>query len=665
MLAAALLTALAAGAGTLATYLYDDDSSLVTRVAYGVVSGLAVVSLVAFVLAHMIGIAAATIAASAFVILVAAGLSRTRARRRVADDVGQWISRVRARQSRPTAGSLAAVAYAAAVVAVLWLAFDRVIVGTPGGLATGYVNNLGDLPFHMHLSASFAYSSNFPPFDPTFAGSGFAYPYMADFVSAMYLAVGASMSEAFFLLNMSLGLALVAVIHRFTLVLTGDRLAAFIAPALVLLSGGLGWVDALGDARAAEDGLLAFLQALPQDYTINGEGTYRWGNAITTLLVTQRSLLFGLPLALMAFTLLWRLIHRAPATRDGPTASAATSSRSLRVRDFAAAVRERPEAVAAGVFTGLLPLIHAHSFVVVMGTAFVLGLVFRQWRDGRWLAWAAFVVVALAIALPEAWWSTRDSVANAGTFFGVEVGWDRGSHDPVTFWLLNTGLFIPLIVLALAAPSLRARLPRGLLVFSLPFAFWFVLPNVVKLAPWVWDNIKVLFYWYVGFVPLVALLIAWLLRDRRWQRLTGVGVLVMLVLAGSLDVWRVVSRQTEFGEFDRDGLAIAGHVLRATPPDSLVLHAATWNTPAFLTGRQSLLGYPGHMWSRGLDSAPREAEIRKIYGGAPEAPALLDRYGVDYMLVTPLEREIVNEEFVSQFTEVASAGEYRLLQIAP
>ena len=37
--------------------------------------------------------------------------------------------------------------------------------------------------------------------------------------------------------------------------------------------------------------------------------------------------------------------------------------------------------------------------------------------------------------------------------------------------------------------------PGPLLRFYLPFTFCFIVPNLVKLAPWGWDNIKVLFYW--------------------------------------------------------------------------------------------------------------------------------------------------------------------------
>ena len=56
---------------------------------------------------------------------------------------------------------------------------------------------------------------------------------------------------------------------------------------------------------------------MTRDYTISRDGPLRWGNAITTLLVTQRSLLLGLPVALIVFTLLWKLIHAGPPAGAG------------------------------------------------------------------------------------------------------------------------------------------------------------------------------------------------------------------------------------------------------------------------------------------------------------------------------------------------------------
>jgi len=78
------------------------------------------------------------------------------------------------------------------------------------------------------------------------------------------------------------------------------------------------------------------------------------------------------------------------------------------------------------------------------------------------------------------------------------------------------------------------------------------------------------------------------------------------------------------------------------------------------------MGYPGHIWTHGLDFGPRETEIKRIYGGAPDAEALLGKYGVDYVVVGPQEHAAVspNLDFFSRYPEIANIGEYHLYKVS-
>ena len=73
-----------------------------------------------------------------------------------------------------------------------------------------------------------------------------------------------------------------------------DKLAAIITPLLVLLNGGIGWVCLLTKAGQNEGGLFGVLTDLPPSFTVIPETTWRWGNAISALLVPQRGFLMGL-----------------------------------------------------------------------------------------------------------------------------------------------------------------------------------------------------------------------------------------------------------------------------------------------------------------------------------------------------------------------------------
>ena len=235
------------------------------------------------------------------------------------------------------------------------------------------------------------------------------------------------------------------------------------------------------------------------------------------------------------------------------------------------------------------------------------------------------------------------------------------------FWLTNTGLFIPLLITALLWKREDYLVPRKLLFFYLPFTLCFIVPNLVKLAPWIWDNVKILFYWWIASAPIIALLLARLWEGKPWHRGLAGSLLIMLTLAGALDVFALLTRQGEYQEFDRDGINFAEMIKQQTPPRATILHAPVHNTPVFLTGRRSLMGYPGHIWTHGLDYGPRETEIKRIYAGAPDAESLLAKYGVDYVVIDPQEHSLmpVNDAFFSRYPEVAKIGEYHLYKITP
>jgi hypothetical protein len=223
------------------------------------------------------------------------------------------------------------------------------------------------------------------------------------------------------------------------------------------------------------------------------------------------------------------------------------------------------------------------------------------------------------------------------------------------------------LIIALVWRNREPIVPKRLLLFYLPFTLCFFLPNVVKLAPWIWDNIKVLIFWWVASAPVVALLLAKVWRRGRYWTLASASLLITLTLAGALDVYRIASRQTELQEFDSAGMRFSKLVEQKTPPKAMVLHAMTHNHPLFLTGRRSVMGYPGHIWTHGLDSRQRETDIRVMYAGGYDALPLMKQYGIDYVVVSGIENSEMNVNnlfFEQQLTKVGEVGDYRLYKVA-
>ena len=664
MIASLALALLVTFSGTLATYLYDENASLGARLCSGACLGLTVFSLVGFLVASFVGLTGgAIIISTAITCSPLALLIDPATAKRLKHDLDAATTAARRVFLRPEKETIGYFIFYAVTIFILFKVFSRAVIENHDGISTGLLNNFGDLPFHLSVITSFAYGHNYPPEDPTYAGVSFTYPFLSDFASAIFVRSGASLRDAMFIVSFILAIAFFGLLHRWALVMLRDKLAAIITPLIVLLNGGFGWYLLFEKAWNGEGGLWGVLTNLPPSFTVIPETTWRWGNAISALLVPQRGFLMGLPLAVIAFTQWWLAlakdadVQKRDAQQTKTKLRRPTPTRAPADSRFSQPTRRM---IAAGVAAGLLPLVHAHSFVVVMGVAACLALIHIRWRE-----WLTFFAVASAIALPQLLWSTLNSAVDASTFFAFELGWDRGRENPVVFWLMNTGLFIPLIVTAILLKTNGYLVGKRLLLFYLPFTLCFIVPNFLKMAPWIWDNIKVLYYWWLASSPLVALLLAWLWRRGRVLRAASVLLFVIVTLAGALDVVGIAFRDVKYGVFDAAGVLFAERVKQVTQPRSLIIHAPVHNTPVFLTGRRSLMGYPGHIWTHGLEFVQREGEIKRIYLGSPDALQLLNNHGVDYAVIGPLERVVTppNEQFFSRFEKVEQVGEYILYKI--
>ena len=653
MFVASVLLIIAIFSGTLLTFLFDRTAPFSARLWMGACIGLAILAWTGFLFSLALGMSAASLAlATASTCLPALLLLRRDFRKMYANSARIASQRVGSALRSRDRATIASVIFYFAIAILLGLVFGRAAFEKSGGIYTGVMNNLGDLPLHMQVIASFAKGNNFPPQDPTFAGARFAYPFLCDLLTAMLVRAGADVITAMWLQNMALALSLTGLMHYWTWRLTSSRLAGLVAPLLVLFSGGLGWTWVLMELHNSEGGLLTLLNQISHDYSIGMSPLFRWGNSLTTLFVPQRSILFGMPLAIVIFIQWWDSIN----DRASETTSLATQPATQKITAEA-----RKSLISAGLIAGMLPLIHAHTFLVVMGVGACLALLFRSlWREWLW-----FFAAASALALPQVLWLSGSGTIQTESYLGWHVGWDHGDANVLWFWFVNTGFFIPVLLAPLLCRSRWFKIPRKLLLFYVPFLFCFILPNLIKVAPWVWDNIKVLFYWYIASVPLVAWLLARVWQQRKsWWRWAAAGLLASMMLSGMLDILRVVEEASEYQEFDPQGIEIARYISRQTPPHAVVLHAPTYNTPVFLTGRRSLLGYEGWMWSRGLKYPQRSADIQSIYSGSPDAERLIRQYHIQYVLVGPAELATgkVNESFWAQQHKVSESGPYRLYQ---
>ena len=658
MMDAGLILAAATSGGTALTYLYDRHAPLLVRLAAGTCTGLAALSFVAYLLAAAFGVSWAPVLVAAVLTGLPAVFATVPGYRRQLRTAlaSNWTTTRRA-VARVRAATFARLVIGLSGAVALWGVIDRSMILRPDGIYTGIRHSFGDLPFHLATVSRFVADNNVPPEHPAFAGVPFTYPFLSDFLSALMVAAGAELRTAIVLPALLGVFSFAVLIYAWALDLTDDRLAAWLAPVLVLMGGGLGWIVFLQEASQHPANLWSFVRQLPHDYTI-GEQGWRWGNVITALLIPQRGLQLALPLAVVIFRQWWLADReaqsvaaddaRGPTGRDVPTARRLLNGPSHERRMWA-----------AGVVAGLLPLIHGHSYLVVMGLASCL-----VWLTGSRRGWLRFFVAAITIGAPAILWLAFAGSAQSSSFVGWAFGWDRRDQNVLVFWLANTGAVIPLILWAVLSRHGRQIVGSRLRRFYLPFLLCFVVPNVVRLAPWIWDNVKILVYWFLASAPIVALILAHWYRRGSWRRALACALFVSLTAAGALDLWRVLSGAALARVLDKPAVEFATLVASTTEPTAMVLHAPIHNSPVVLTGRRSFMGYPGHLWTHGLSYRSRELELRRIYRGGRDAASLIDRHRIDYVVVGPDERrfEAVNDAFFSRFPLAGEQGTYRLFR---
>src|SRR5262252_7503911 len=648
------ISLLAVANGALLTLHVIEKTHASTRIAIGSVFGIAALSWVAFLSALPMGLNSISI--SVTVAIFAIGLAIQ------VRFIGRGRIVAALRECNLSLGG--GVYYVAWAALLAWL-FSRVVMFYPDGMHTAPANNYGDLPFHFSVITSFAYGENLPPQNPIFAGMKFTYPFLIDFLTAFFIRCGADWRSAFFVENVALALALVRLIEALTLKMFNNIVAARIAPMIFLFNGGLGFTNFFREFGAQSGGLLNFLSHLPKTYTMNAEFALasgavplRWGNVFTTLLIPQRSMLFGLPFVAMIIALWWMAVGESDGgtegRRDRETERQSTDS-SLRL-SVSPSLRRR-YLFAAGILAGMLPMLHTHGFFSVVIACALMVILFRSWD------WLAFFVPMAALAAPQVWYLSGTQIRNQ-LFKPLDKWWEAGDANPLLFWMVNAGIFILLLIAALLIRKVTSS--RQALFYS-PFTLWFFIPNLVALAPWTWDNIKVLVYWSLASAPFVAAALAYLFARRLIiARGLATALLIGLTFSGALDVTRALSPVENLEIFARAELEVAALLREKTPPRALILHAPIHNSVVALSGRRSVMGYPGHLWTHGIDYAQRELDVKTIYQGGAQMTEPLSRLGVDYVIVGPDERAGVRADealFGNLYPVAIDHAGYRVYQV--
>jgi len=505
-----------------------------------------------------------------------------------------------------------------------WLFADLLIIWKQGVLATGIIDNWGDLPWHLGIITSFLSGGPIPPANPSLAGHPLIYPFLSDFQSAMLVSIGLPVEHSIEFPTVLLNTISMTLLFYLGYRLVRNRGAAMFTPLLFVLAGGLGFFWFFSDIYLANTPVWEMLNHIPNRYTSLGDANIRWINPTLAHLLPQRSLLFGFPLFLTVVILLWR---------------------------------KEKTAIVPGILAGLLPLAHMHTFMALMMATGLMAVASVVRERSAFRYWAGFFIAAGIVALPQLVYFLSSRV-DVGSAIRFEPGWLSEGENIIWFWLKNAGVIIPMI---LAAVLFRKRLGlrKDAVRMYLPFLSLLVIGNLFLFSPLTYDTNKIFLFTFLLGMPFVGLILVRLFQSQSWwiRGFLFRTLFIMLIFSGTLNLLHEL-QGGGWDEYTVEEIEMAGRIRSKTATDDIFLSIPVHNNLFTLAGRAVVLGYPSHVYSHGIDPSAVEADIEKMYRGEEEAVSLLKQHGVDFVLVGPRERNRYGEtvEWLERYETFARVG---------
>lgn len=499
------------------------------------------------------------------------------------------------------------------------------------------VHAYGDISLHLGIISSFAFGNNFPIENPIFAGTKISYPFLVDFITAIFVnPLSLRLDQAVSLVGIMLMLILIILLSYFSYRITRSRMSACLVLVLFFFNGGLGFLYFLNDLQNSNSNFFQFIQILPRDYTALKDLGFFWINVILSMLLPQRSFLLGLPVAILILLIFWELSEQFNARK-----------------------------LLFGILlVSFLPIIHTYSLIAISPFLCWLTILILLKNKERIIPLWIFGLIGIAIVftLSKIFLQQSD---NPLAFIRPQFGWMAGKQNIISFYLYNFGLnliVIPLAVLFGIKKNLKIA------YFAVIGQLWFILPGLYIFQPWDYDNTKLFVYWYLSSIIVIAFFFSKLLLTRKIIYILFVFIIIyVLIFSGFLDITRLMfSYNTRYEIYSQQAIKLAEFVKNNTKPDSVFLSIDRFDNPVVsLAGRKVLVGYHAWLWTYGLNYSQRDEDLRLMLAGRSKKN-LFDKYNISYVILFKDEQtdyQINRDYFKQNFNLIYSKDGYEIFAI--
>lgn len=493
----------------------------------------------------------------------------------------------------------------------------------------------GDISLHLGIISSFAFGNNFPPKSPILAEIKISYPFLVDFITAIFVnPLHLRLDQAVSLTGVLLMIILVIILAYFALKVTGSKLASCLFSLLLFFNGGLGFVYFFRDLQISNSNFFQFIQVLPRDYTALKDLGIWWINVVISMLLPQRSFLLGLPLVILILYIFWDL----PEQFD-------TKKLFLGI-----------------LLLSLLPIIHAHSLIVL--APFLLWFIPRIILKNRKRIGVIFLLGLMGMAtiflLSKLFLEQSE---NPLSLIRFNLGWMARPGQILIFYFQNFGFNLILIP---AAIFLGLSRYKKLAYFALIGQLWFILPSLFIFQPWNFDNTKFFIFWYLSSMLILGYLLSKIILTRQISSIILAGTIIyVLILSGFLDITRLMfSSGTRYAIYSPQAIKLAEFIKNNTKQDAVFLSVDKFDNPVVtLAGRREVAGYHAWLWSYGLDYSQKEADVKMMLSGQGSQD-LFKKYNISYVILFDEQSNfIIDKNYFSQYNLIYKEDGYTVYQI--
>lgn len=517
----------------------------------------------------------------------------------------------------------------------------QLLVEQPDGVYVAYEHLWSDWPLHIAIANRFATTSPSSWFSshPMFAGGKFTYPFVSDFISGMLMRMGFSLSSAFVLPTMAYMIVLTAGLYFLWFFVFKKPWISVLSIGIFYLSSGMRFLYLVFEVLATKDIYKLFSQSV--FYTRLDEYSWYSGNVIVGLLFPQRAFLLGMTIGvwiiaslIFAYDLKKHHLYRA--------------------RFLLATI---------GFLSGVLPIVHMHSFIAIVVITGIISLVgYRNWQFACWFVFPATITSSVLVGL-----LLYGGIKNP-EFMHVLIGWSAtgGIVGWISMWIQLWGIALPLAILSFV--GIRKITNKSLFV---GFFLLFVLGNIILFQPVRWDNSKIFFWSYVGVSALCANFLYRLWKTKSYaHRVFSVLLLIFLTGTGFFDLQRITHVQENRLQIgSQEDISLGKKIQRETDENAYFLTGTSTNHLAMTWGARSiLLGFTPWVANFGFYPDPRYEDMRQMYKGNSNAADLFAAYNVDYVVIGPGEQyEFSPDEdyFIQRYPLVFSSQNTRIYAVTP